>query len=236
MAPAPLETLFLDAGGVLVNPNWERVAEAFARHGIQVEGAALARAEPLAKREMDTPEYVNATGDTARARRYFDLVFERAGVGPSAARDAALAEVREYHARENLWEDVPGDVPGALRRLREAGLRLVVVSNSNGRLRELLARLGLLDHFAVVIDSHDVGAEKPDPRLFEIALERSSARRESTLHVGDFYEIDVKGARAAGLQAALLDAAGLYEGQDCPRFPTLAALADHLAGGAPAGA
>jgi len=223
-----LETLFLDAGGVLVNPNWARVAAALARHGVAARADALVEAEPWAKHSMDTTEYVTATGDSARARRYFDLVFERAGVAGGPARDAALAEVREYHARENLWEDVPADVPTALRRLGEAGLRLVVVSNSNGRLRELLARLGLLDPFAVVIDSHEEGAEKPDPRLFEIALARAGARRETTLHVGDFYEIDVKGARAAGLHAALLDVAGLYGDHDCPRFRSLTALANEV--------
>jgi putative hydrolase of the HAD superfamily len=105
-----------------------------------------------------------------------------------------------------------------------------VVSNSNGRLRDLLARLGLLDPFSEVIDSHEVGAEKPDPRLFEIALARARARRETTLHVGDFYEIDVVGARAAGLHAALLDVAGLYGGHDCLRFASLTALADEIAG------
>lgn len=225
-----VETVFLDAGGVLVNPNWRRVAEAFARHGLSVTAEALAAAEPLAKHSMDTVEYVTNTGDSSRARRYFDLVFEGAGVAEGREREAALAEIREYHARENLWEDVPADVPEALSRLRAAGLRLAVVSNSNGRLRELLGRLGLLDPFAVVVDSHEEGAEKPDPRLFEIALKRAGARPERTLHVGDFYEIDVVGARAAGLQAALLDVAGLYAGRDCPRFPSLLALADRVAG------
>jgi HAD superfamily hydrolase (TIGR01509 family) len=221
-----LETLFLDAGGVLVNPNWGRVA-------VAATAAALAQAEPWAKRSMDSVAYVSATGDTARARRYFDLVFERAGVAAGPARDAALAEVREYHARENLWEEVPKDVLPALARLRQAGLRLAVVSNSNGRLRELLSRLGLLGHFSAVVDSHEEGAEKPDPRLFEVALARAGARPETTLHVGDFYEIDVVGARAAGLHAALLDVAGLYGGHDCPRFASLTDLANDLAGTTP---
>jgi HAD superfamily hydrolase (TIGR01509 family) len=175
---------------------------------------------------MDTVEYVTKTGDSARARRYFDLVFEKAGLPDGAAREAALADVRAYHASYNLWESVPDGAPAALGRLRDAGLRLVVVSNSNGRLRELLGRLKLLPFFHVVIDSHEEGVEKPDPRLFEIALRRADAVREATLHVGDFYEIDVKGARAAGLQAALLDVAGLYPDHDCARFDSLGALAD----------
>jgi HAD superfamily hydrolase (TIGR01549 family) len=231
MALATVETLFLDAGGVLVNPNWRRVADTLTRHGVPVTAAALQEAEPRAKREMDTVEYVAASGDASRARRYFDLVFDLAGVASGAARQGALDEVREYHARENLWEDVPHDVPAALARFQTAGLPVVVVSNSNGRLRDLLRRLGLLGYFSQVVDSFEEGVEKPDPRLFEIALGRAGAHRETTLHVGDFYEIDVVGARAAGLQAALLDVAGLYAGHDCPRFASLTALADALGGG-----
>ena len=82
-----------------------------------------------------------------------------------------------------------------------------------------------------IIDSHDEGIEKPDPRLFEIALERSGATRETTIHVGDIYQIDVVGARAAGLRGVLLDQAGLYPGADCPRVRSLADLVDQIAGG-----
>jgi putative hydrolase of the HAD superfamily len=231
MALPTIETLFLDAGGVLVNPNWQRVAEVLTRHGAPVTAAALQEAEPKAKREMDTVEYVAASGDASRGRRYFDLVFDLAGVTTGPARRSALAEVREYHARANLWEDVPGDVSASLARLQAMGLPVVVVSNSNGTLRDLLGRLGLLGYFSLVVDSFEEGAEKPDPRLFEIALGRAGARRETTLHVGDFYEIDVVGARGAGLQAALLDVAGLYPEHDCPRFASLTALADTLCRG-----
>jgi putative hydrolase of the HAD superfamily len=228
MALAVVETLFLDAGGVLIDPNWGRVAEILTRHGLDVTTAALTAAEPRAKRRMDTIEYVAASGDASRARRYFDLVFDLAGVGTGPARQAALVEVREYHARENLWEHVPEDVRPSLQRFQAAGLRVVVVSNSNGKLRELLRRLDLFGYFSLIVDSFEEGVEKPDPRLFEIALDRVRGRREATLHVGDFYEIDVVGARAAGLQAALLDVAGLYPGHDCPRFASLTALADAL--------
>ena len=80
-----------------------------------------------------------------------------------------------------------------------------------------------------MLDSADEGVEKPDPRLFEIALARSGARAETTLHVGDLYSVDVVGARSAGLHAVLLDAADLYEEIDCPRVRSLDHLADVIA-------
>ena len=61
-----IETVFLDAGGVLVDPNWDRVSAALAAQEVQVEAAALATAEPRAKRRMDTGATVQATNDAQR--------------------------------------------------------------------------------------------------------------------------------------------------------------------------
>jgi putative hydrolase of the HAD superfamily len=224
-----IQTLFLDAGGVLVNPNWERVSAALERRGVAATAAQLAAAEPLAKRDLDTDARIVSTTDQSRSWLYFDSVLTHAGVALSEATDAALAELRDYHARFNLWECVPEEVVPCLRRFRAMGLRLVVISNANGTLRDHFRRLGLDAHVDHLLDSHDEKVEKPDPRIFEVALARSGARRETTVHVGDFYHVDVVGARAAGLRAVLLDAAGLYEGFDCPRVPSLTALADDLA-------
>ena len=58
-----VETLFLDAGGVLLFPNWERVAAALTSHGVPAEGARLAAAEPHAKRELDAPEQMRRSND-----------------------------------------------------------------------------------------------------------------------------------------------------------------------------
>ena len=86
----------------------------------------------------------------------------------------------------------------------------MVVSNSNGTLKAKMERLGLAPLVDVLFDSFEEGVEKPDPRFFQIALDRSGAEPETTVHVGDLYSIDVVGARAAGLRAVLFDAAGLY--------------------------
>jgi putative hydrolase of the HAD superfamily len=223
-----IETVFLDAGGVLVNPNWDHVAAALAGHGVATSAAALEAAEPHAKKQLDTGQAIQATNDSTRGWLYFNLVLEKAGIALSPATEAALRELAAYHAQFNLWESVPREVPDALERLRAAGHRLVVVSNSNGTLRKIFARLDLAKHFDVLIDSSDVGVEKPDPRIFQLALERSGARPETTLHAGDFYHVDVVGARAAGLQAWLIDAAGLYADHDVTRVPSLAALVDRL--------
>jgi len=224
-----IDTVFLDAGGVLCHPSWTRVADALGRHGATVTAEALSQAEPLATHELDQASVIGATDDQARGWLYFNLVLRHAGVVQNPHTDAALAELRDYHQRENLWEHVGPDVVPALADLRDRGLRLVVVSNANGRLRHLFDRLNLTPWFDHLLDSHEWGVEKPDPRLFHLALGRARATAARTVHVGDLYHVDVIGARRAGLRdAVLLDRAGLYEGVDCARVGSCAAFVEWI--------
>jgi HAD superfamily hydrolase (TIGR01509 family) len=227
-----LETVFLDAGGVLIYPNWWRVSDALANYGVDVSPDALMRADPHARRELDDMGVIGGTTDASRGWLFFDLVLSHAGTPRSAATAAALAELHTYHSTSNLWEYVPPDVTPALEALRGHGLRLVVVSNANGTLRAHMDRIGMTSRFDHVLDSQDEGVEKPDPRFFEIALARSGARKETTIHVGDLYWVDVVGARNAGLRGVLLDEADLRRDADCPRVHTL----DELVAGIVAGA
>ena len=221
----PIQTVFLDAGGVLVWPNWARVCSALQRHGVDVPAAALAAAEPRAKKRLDRGPLVQATNDHQRGWTYFNLVLEEAGVPLNDATRAALLDLNTYHQQSNLWEFMPDEVPPGLAALRARGLRLVVVSNANGRLHHLFERIGLLDAFDYVFDSHHEGVEKPDPRYFELAMARSGASAADTIHVGDLYHVDVVGARAAGITPVLFDVADLYPEADCLRVHSLAELA-----------
>ena len=224
----PIQTVFLDAGGILVNPNWSRVSETLARHGVDATAAALAAAEPQAKLRLDRGETIQRTNDEQRGWAYFDLVLTEAGVPLTASTAAALLELNAYHRQFNLWETVPDEVGPALAALRARGLQLVVVSNANGTLLNVLTRLGLLSALDVIFDSHVVGIEKPDPRFFRHALDESGARAETTVHVGDLYHVDVVGARSAGIAAILLDVANLYAEYDCRRVRSLTELVELL--------
>ena len=225
-----LETLFLDAGGVLVFPNWNRVADAVGRHGITVSPDALAAAEPRVKFEIDQSIRHGSSTDAQRAWMYMERVLEIAGVTAGDASEAAVRELRAYHAEHNLWESVPADVVPALDRLSGLGLKLVVVSNANGVLHRAFDRLGLTQYFHCICDSFLDGVEKPDPRFFQIALDRAGATAGSTLHVGDLYYVDVEGARNSGIRPMLIDPLGLYQDYDVGRVRTLDELADRLSG------
>jgi FMN phosphatase YigB (HAD superfamily) len=138
-----IETVFLDAGGVLCHPSWTRVADALVRQGAAVTAAALAAAEQKATYDIDKASVIGSTDDRARGWLYFNLVLHHAGVPQGDATDAALAELREYHRTDNLWEHVEPDVEPALAALKSRGLKHVVVSNANGRLRHWFDRVDL---------------------------------------------------------------------------------------------
>ncbi len=216
--------LFFDAGNTLVYVNMEVVSRALARRRAARSAEDLWRAEHRIRARIDRPELVRASTDASRWELYFRAILAECGVEREGVVRPVLAELAEYHARWNLWEVVPPEVPMVLDLLRRR-YRLGVISNSNGTVREKLRRVGLWPYFDVVLDSHEERLEKPDPRLFRAALERLGARPDRALHVGDFYHIDVVGARAAGMRALLLDPGGVHGDKPVRRLTTVAALA-----------
>jgi putative hydrolase of the HAD superfamily len=223
-----IQTLLLDAGGVLVLPNWRRVSETLRRYGVEADVAGLRAAEPAVKFAIDSFVGVSTSSDAKRWGDYLEGVLKTAGVPLDGSALEALREIRRYHAENNLWEEVPDDVVPALERIRELGLTIAVASNANGTVQRAFDRLGLSEYFDVVCDSHFEGVEKPQPRFFEIVLERCGGRRETTLHVGDLYHVDVVGARNSGLDAVLLDRHDQYAGFDVERIRTLGELVDKI--------
>jgi putative hydrolase of the HAD superfamily len=225
-----VELLSLDAGGVLVFPNFERISDTFARHGLQVSPEALRAADPHGRFAVDTADRVAATSDADRGSMHFRIMLERAGVPPDAPIQGVLDELWAYHTAHNLWEYVPPDVIPALERVAATGVELAIGSNANGIIHQVLERVGLRRYFSVICDSHVEGVEKPDPRFFEILVARAGGRPDTTLHVGDLYHVDVVGARGAGLQAMLFDPRDLYADFDVTRIKSLDELAAFVTG------
>jgi putative hydrolase of the HAD superfamily len=85
--------------------------------------------------------------------------------------------------------------------------------------------VNLARFFETVVDSHEEGIEKPDPRIFQVALGRMGVAAGETAYVGDMFHVDVVGAIAAGLKPFLLDPTGLHAGRAVQRIRALAELA-----------
>jgi putative hydrolase of the HAD superfamily len=218
--------VLFDAGNTLLGLDHQRIAPAVARVlGIDLTAGQLRSASPHAALAMEEGQGT----DQERALRYLELLFERCGV-PAGRMAEVKTVLWALHAERHLWTGTdPGTAP-ALQRLREAGLSLGVVSNSDGRVAEALEAVGLAGYFGVVVDSKLAGFEKPDPRIFLPALTALGVAAADALYVGDLYEVDVVGARRAGMAAVLLDPAGLHASRDVPTAPDVAAVVDRLLG------
>jgi HAD superfamily hydrolase (TIGR01509 family) len=195
-----LRAVLFDAGNTLLFLDYARMARAVGTAlGFPLSGDVLASHAPEAAEAME-----QASGnDTERASTYLEALFRFSGVPADRMR-----EVRDclgaLHLERHLWCSVRDRTHEALARLRAAGIRLGIVSNSDGRVEQALTVAGLRDYFDVVIDSGLVGVEKPDPVIFQAALDALGVAPEEALYVGDMYEVDVLGARAAGIEAVLL--------------------------------
>jgi HAD superfamily hydrolase (TIGR01549 family) len=138
--------------------------------------------------------------------RYEQLVLNGAGVQA----DEALAARVWDRVRSIPYGLAPYDdaVP-CLVELKAEGYTLGVVSNLDGDLDALCGELGIGEYVAVVMSSRKAGAEKPSPRIFQAALALADAAPAEAMHIGDQYNGDVAGARAAGMMPVLLDREGL---------------------------
>ncbi len=229
-----VELLSLDAGNTVIFLDHDRLAAIARELGHRVDPADLVVHEGEAKRLLSKGpsamldarwKYRGAPGAHGWGH-VMGTIFLRAGV-PEREIPALLERLWESHCELNLYSKVPEDFRPAIDRLRASGVRTAIVSNSEGMLEGLFRRLGILDCFDAVVDSGLVGVEKPDPRIFRMACERTGTTPERALHLGDTMATDIDGACAAGMRAALIDPFGHYEGlhPKVPRVKSVAAAA-----------
>lgn len=202
------QALLLDAGDTLIFFDASAVAAELAALGVTVDPVKLEGALHQSKRAYQAR--------LATGHRHEDgwnvLMSELLTLAGVAAATALqhLPTLRRIHDDFYFWRKVPDELPAALERARAAGLKLAIVSNSEGRLRYVLERVGLESHFELVIDSHLEGVQKPDPEIFRRALVRLGVHAERSVYAGDIPEVDVHGAERVGMHGVLIDGGGHY--------------------------
>ncbi|MEA2278303.1 MAG: hypothetical protein QOC78_3263 [Solirubrobacteraceae bacterium] len=216
--------VLLDALGTLIELErpWPHLVAELAARGVVV-GEDDARRAMLAEMAYYRAHHDEASSWAALRdlrRRCAGVVAGELGLAlpPDDVLEALLASIR--------FNAYP-EVPEALARLRAGGARLAVVSNWDVSLHDVLERTGLRPLVDAVVISAEVGVAKPQPAIFHAALERLGATAADALHVGDSLELDVAGARAAGLRAVLVARDG-----EPPRegVPTVSSLLGVLPG------
>jgi putative hydrolase of the HAD superfamily len=217
-----VDAVIFDAGGVLMLPDAELGQAAIAE--LHESGPAdWHRAHYAALLALEQMEPI----DWSAHRR---VVAAEVGVRDEHI-DAAAVLIEDVMS--STWVPVDG-AADTLRSLSAAGYKLAVVSNAWGTIEEWLEQHRIcsvtddeLPRVGAVIDSHIVGIEKPDPRIFELALEALGVSSERSVYVGDTVRFDVKGALAAGLQPVHVDPYGFCDGAHS-HIASLAELTDWL--------
>ena len=229
----PLEAVVFDAGGTLVRLDFEWMADAVTQLGFPLDPATLRLGELAGRRAYDASAGLAprpgspALGSFGSTEAYFVGMLVYCGVPgrlAGAALDSFLARQRDH----GLWMRPAEGAQAMLDLLTATRLRLACVSNSDGRAESTLVACGVREGLEFVVDSHLVGIEKPDPRIFAVALERLGVAPERALYVGDIVSVDRDGSRAASMHFTLIDPSGDYAPPGVAAIRTIDGLYDHL--------
>ncbi len=204
MSPPPVKALSFDAAGTLIELS-EPVGESYHRvarnHGIQCDPTDLASAFKIVWQRTpsafsaDSP--VRDPDEKSWWRRLVKEVFATSGASlPSDSEfDVFFESLYDHFENPGTWRAIPG-AAAALRQISPQ-FPCVILSNFDGRLRRILADLDLTFAFQEILLSCELGASKPDPKVFEAARRHFRLPPQNILHVGDDPVCDWEGATKA---------------------------------------
>lgn len=224
-----VRAVFFDAGETLVHPD-PSFAELFTRvlrdAGQPVDPDEVTRVVSVyskrfsdAVRAEEQPRMWSVSREASRA---FWLDIYRGFVADLGIEDGgALAETLYQAFSDPANYGIHADAIPTLERLATAELALGVVSNFEAWLEDLLEAVDVTRFFPVRVISGAVGIEKPDRRIFDLALERAGVEAEGSVYVGDHPDLDVEASRQAGMFPVLIDRRGRYPHVDAVRITSL---------------
>lgn len=200
-----IEAVFWDIGGVILDlESVQRGHRAFVAALVDDLGLDVSTEEAVETwREAVGAHFREREGTEFRAAR------EAYAVGVDAVADREVPAERWRPLFADATADAIRPEPGAVEvvtRFAETDRHVGVISDvDDDEGRRILAAFDLLERFDSITTSESVGRTKPDPAMFETALSAAGVAPERSLMVGDRLEHDVRGAREAGMRAALYD-------------------------------
>jgi len=225
-----IQAIFFDIGDTLVfddPPVWNRIVSAARSAGFALDPQRLPDAFRAAEAFAVERYVAGIAWDAPGAlRETLGILWKSLGLPP--LNDSEWAALASAFAAVPFRRFVPSEAAALLDALKRRGFRLGAISDWEDTLPEVLSDLGLINYFDALSISAVVGVTKPNPLMFEDALDQVDLPPDACLHVGDWYELDAAGARAAGMEALLFDWAGRHPDADCPRVTTWPALSEYL--------
>ncbi len=214
---SPRRVIFFDVGNTLLFPNRDRILAPLPKncHPTLTQWHA---AERRTKTEFDQ-RMIGGKMDHSFWWTFYTYLLQELGALDDGMRNTLV----ENTQKAANWDQI---LPGTYDILQRIGrdYPIAVISNSDGKIADVLGRCGIAKCFRCITDSGIVGSEKPHPAIFHAALQEMQAQAAESLYVGDVYAIDFVGAQNAGMEAVLFDVAGAYRGRDWPRVQSLEGL------------
>ncbi len=230
-----IKAVFFDLYHTLIRyepPREESEAGALKGFGIEVKPEALRRPLVIADEFIyqaiaHTPLRQRSEKDRkALFAEHQAILLKEAGIEASEPLVLALlGKMQQIKTRLVPFDDV---IP-ALTGLKGKGLILGLISNVDRDITSMLNEMKLESLLQVVVTSQEVGFNKPQPEIFRAALSRAGVQAAEAIYVGDQYQIDIMGAKQAGMKGILLDRGNYFtEVSDCPRIQSLTQVTGYL--------
>jgi len=210
---APPKVIFFDAVGTLfgVKGSVGNVYSAIAhRFGVVADAEKLDAAFAEAFKRAPSPTFPNVPAQAIPQKEWewwhevTKQTFQQVGLANQFFDfDGFFQQLYDHFATAHPWEVYPDVIP-CLQRWQDQGIPLGIISNFDSRLYSVLTALDLAPFFSSITISSDVGAAKPDPRIFQSAIAPYGVSPEQTWHIGDSRTEDYQGAKAMGMQGFLL--------------------------------
>jgi len=219
-----LRFVFFDVGNTLLFANRPRILAPLHQRGIAPAEELLHRLEAEVKNKFDDIVEHGGKADHSFWDMFYARLFEELDLRAEDLRQQLIANTRT----SANWDQLRPGTHEALGQIR-GKYKTAVISNADGKIAAVLARCGIADGFLTITDSGIVGREKPDPVIFETAMQSVGAKPAESLYVGDVYSVDYRGAMGAGMQAVLFDVAGAYREKRLSRVESLEELVGMIA-------
>ena len=230
-----IKAVFFDLYQTLVHyqPSQEELeADALKNLGIKVIAAALRHPilvanefiyQQIAKKPLSQRSREETMALYAEYQR---VVLKAAGIAADEKIVLRLLGMMQQAKMDLVLFD---DVMPALDALKKRGLQLGLISNIEQNMTATLDKLGLAAKLDIIVTSQDAGFTKPNPGIFQYALKKSGVKPDESVYVGDQYQVDMVGAKGAGMKGILLDRDDYYQEKiECPRLKTLGDIVEFL--------
>ena len=215
------------------NPSREQIyVDVCAENGITLNPKILARKLPVGDmywRNENRKSPIEKRNKLQQFRfyiNYISRVLKESGVKSNTILSAKIL----LRMKNIAWKFVAfEDAVPTLIQLKKLGLKLGLISNVDKNIDDVYQSLGFLQHLDFTVTSNEAGCDKPDPRIFMVALEKAGVNPDEAIYVGDQYHLDIVGARNAGITPLLIDRYDWFDDiDDCPRIKNLPEIIDYL--------